>query len=203
MKIAAKYSHMNGHEWLLVHARKTWPEIGRVVASVDANEHKTKASEEKGRAGEVLYSPTSINAALSKKFGDAGWKSSRTDHWVTDDPELIRKTIHLGEHEQRAMIEATGKAPIRSSHQTDFVKNRVAIEIQFGEHRFIAYDIFVKHLAFYVNDAIDVGVEILPMKAMQAKMSSGPGYYEGALCDIARQGRLVPTVPLVVVGVEP
>ena len=194
---------MNGHEWLLVHARKTWREIERVVASVDAGEHKTKASKEKGRAGEMLYSPTSTNAALARKFGEAGWKSSRTDDWVTDDPELIRKTIHLGEHEQRAMIEAAGKTPIRSSHQTDFVKNRVAVEIQFGKHRFIAYDIFVKHPAFYVNDAIDVGVEILPMQAMQAKMWSGPGYYECALYDIARQGRLVPAVPLVIVGVEP
>jgi len=27
--------------------------------------------------------------------------------------------------------------------------------------------------------AIDVGIEILPMKAMQEHMSSGPGYYEG------------------------
>lgn len=60
----------------------------------------------------------------------------------------------------------------------------------------------MKHLAFYVGDTIDVGVEVLPMTAMQLG-SSGPGYYEGALYDIARQGRGVPAVPLVVVGVEP
>lgn len=35
------------------------------------------------------------------------------------------------------------------------------------------------------------------------EMSSGPGYYEGALYDVARQGRGVPAVPLVVVGVAP
>lgn len=57
--------------------------------------------------------------------------------------------------------------------------------------------------AIFVGDAIDVGVEILPMKAMQEEMSSGPGYYEGALYDIARQGRGVPPVPLVLVGIEP
>lgn len=203
MKIAAKYSHLNGYEWLLVHEKKIWGEIEKVVASVNASEHKTKASKEKGRAGKMLYSPTDINAALAEKFGERGWKQSRTDYWVTDDFDLIRKTIHLKEEEQRAKIEEAGRTPIRSYNQTDFVKRRVAVEIQFGKYSFIAYDIFVKHLAFYVGDTIDVGIEILPMKAMQTGMSSGPGYYEGALYDIARQGRGVPAVPLVVVGVEP
>ena len=83
------------------------------------------------------------------------------------------------------------------------MKRRVAVEVQFGKYSFIAYDLFVKHLAFYVGNAIDVGVEILPMKAMQEHMSSGPGYYESALYDVARQGRGVPAVPLVLVGVEP
>lgn len=203
MRIAAKYSHMNGYEWLLVHEKKVWREIERVVESIDAKKHKTKASKEKTMAGRMLFSPRGLNAALAKRFGAAGWKSSRTDYWVTDDFELIRKTIHLNQPDQRAQIEAAGKTPIRSYNQTDFVKKRVAVEIQFGKYSFIAYDIFVKHLAFYVGDTIDVGVEILPMKNMQTHMSSGPGYYEGALYDIARQGRGVPAVPLVVVGVEP
>ena len=66
-----------------------------------------------------------------------------------------------------------------------------------------ALDLFAKHLAFYVGDVIDLGIEVLPLKAMQAEMSSGPGYYEGALYDIARQGRGVPAVPLVILGVVP
>src|SRR5207237_7647643 len=102
-----------------------------------------------------------------------------------------------------ARIASSGKTPIRSYNQTDFVKNRVAIEVQFGKYSFIAYDLFVKHLAFYVGDKIDCGIEILPMKSMQLVMSSGPGYYEGALYDLVRQGRGVPGVPLVLVGVAP
>ncbi len=99
-------------------------------------------------------------------------------------------------------MESKGKKPIRSYNQTDFVKNRIAVEVQFGKYSFIAYDLFVKHLAFYVGNTIEVGVEILPMKSMQAEMSSGPGYYEGALYDLARQGRGVPAVPLVLIGIE-
>ena len=44
-----------------------------------------------------------------------------------------------------------------------------------GKYAFVDYDLFVKHLAFYVGDQIDVGVEILRMKSMQSDMSSGIG----------------------------
>jgi hypothetical protein len=82
------------------------------------------------------------------------------------------------------------------------VKDRVAIEVQLGKYAFIAYDLFVKHLAFFVGDRIDCGIEILPMKSVQSQMSSGPGYYEGALYDLVRQGRGVPAVPLVLIGIS-
>jgi hypothetical protein len=91
----------------------------------------------------------------------------------------------------------------KHSNQTDFVKNRVAIEVQFGKYAFVAYDLFVKHLAFYIGNYIDVGVEILPMKTLQSQMSSGPSYYEGELYNVVRQGRGVPAVPLVIIGIEP
>jgi hypothetical protein len=61
----------------------------------------------------------------------------------------------------------------------------------------------VKHLAFYVGDVIDVGIEILPMKELQQQMSSGVGYYEGELYNLVREGRGVPAVPLVLIGVVP
>lgn len=57
--------------------------------------------------------------------------------------------------------------------------------------------------ALYARDEIDVGIEILPMKSLQAEMSSGPGYYEGELYNVIRNGRGVPAVPLVMIGVAP
>jgi hypothetical protein len=103
--------------------------------------------------------------------------------------------------DQKAEIEAAGRRAIFSYNQTDFLKDRVAIEVQLGKYSFIAYDLFVKHLAFYVGDQIDLGIEVLAMKSLQEQMSSGPGYYEGALYDLARQGRGVPAVPLILVGI--
>lgn len=151
----------------------------------------------------MLYAPKALNLAFAQKLNGLGWRESRTNYWVTDDYDLIRRTMALPPEQQKQTIEADGKTPIFSYNQTDFLKRRVAVEIQFGKYSFIAYDLFVKHLAFYIGNTIDVGIEILPMKSMQAQMSSGPGYYEGALYDVVRQGRGVPAVPLVLVGVVP
>jgi hypothetical protein len=41
----------------------------------------------------------------------------------------------------------------------------------------------------------------LPMKELQSEMSSGIGYYEGELYNLIRQGRGIPAVPLVVIGI--
>ena len=41
------------------------------------------------------------------------------------------------------------------------------------------------------------------MKSLQAQMSSGVAYYEGEFYNVIRNGRGVPSVPLVLVGIEP
>jgi len=203
MRIVEHYSHLNGLEYLKVHKPGLWSEIQKIASSVDATKHRTKISKEKGMIGKTLYSPKDMNSAYKELFEEAGWSEQRTSYWVTDDASLIRKTLTLSEVEQKRHIIDAGKRPILSYNQTDFVKERVAVEVQFGKYAFVAYDLFVKHMAFYVGDVIDVGIEILPMKELQAHMSSGPGYYEGELYNLIRQGRGVPAVPLVIVGVAP
>lgn len=83
------------------------------------------------------------------------------------------------------------------------MKERLAVEVQFGKYSFVAYDLFVKHMAFFIGDVIDVGIEILPMRELQEEMSSGVAYYEGELYNLIREGRGVPAVPLVLVGIAP
>ncbi|TRZ74875.1 MAG: hypothetical protein D4R93_05855 [Deltaproteobacteria bacterium] len=142
-----------------------------------------------------------MNKAFSKLLRTNEWQESRVSYWVTKNEKLIRKTLTMPTAEQKKEIEAVGEVPIFSYNQTDFVKDRVAVEVQFGKYSFVAYDLFVKHLAFYIGDHIDVGIEILPMKSLQAQMSSGVAYYEGELYNIVRQGRGVPAVPLVIIGI--
>ena len=201
MKIAKVYSHLNGLEFLMVHRKKLWREVQETIRSVDALACKTKVSKEKGMVGKVLFSPKDFNKQFCAKLHTQGWDESRVSYWVTSEAKLIRQTLHLSAEEQKKEIEAAGQTPIFSYNQTDFVKERVALEVQFGKYSFVAYDLFVKHLAFYVGDKIDVGIEILPMKSMQTEMSSGPAYYEGELYNVIRNGRGVPAVPLVIIGV--
>lgn len=203
MKIAEVYSHLNGLEFLLVRRKGLWKEVEAVIKSIDAAACKTKISREKRTSGKTLFSPVAMNSAFKRELRVHGWKDSRVSYWVTRSEKLIRKTLTLTPAEQKAAIQAAGEEAIASYNQTDFVKDRVAIEVQFGKYSFVAYDLFVKHLAFYVRDQIDVGVEILPMKCLQRQMSSGVAYYEGEFYNVIRQGRGVPAVPLVIVGIEP
>ena len=203
MRVVERYSHLNGYEFLLVHKASLWAEISNVIESLDATSCKTKISKEKRTQGKVFYAPKAMNKAMNAAFAKHGWSERRTSYWVTAEAKLIRKTMNMPAAQQRDEIAAAGLTPIKSYNQTDFVKDRVAVEVQFGKYSFVAYDLFVKHMAFYVGDVIDVGVEILPMKELQAQMSSGVAYYEGELYNLIREGRGVPAVPLVIVGVAP
>lgn len=203
MRIVEQYSHLNGLEFLLVHKPQLWGQIQQVISDIDAETCRTKTSKEIRTQGKLLYSPIDMNRGFSERFTQHGWSEQRTAYWVTSDAQLIRRTMQLSVDQQKSEIEAAGLRPIYSYNQTDFVQERVAVEVQFGKYSFVAYDLFVKHMAFYVGDVIDVGVEILPMKQLQEQMSSGVAYYEGELYNLIREGRGVPAVPLVLLGIAP
>ena len=203
MQVKAKYSHLNGEEYLIVHKPKLWDEVQSVINKVDARSCKTKMSREVRTRDKMLYSPVDMNRAYRDGFEDCGWKERRSTFWVTDNEKILRSIYHLPEKEQKTAIEKAGCTPIMSYNQTDFLKDRVAVEVQFGQYAFVAHDLFVKHLSFYVSDIIDVAIEILPMKDLERDMSSGVPYYERDLLNVIRQGRGVPAVPLVLIGVVP
>ena len=203
MQIKARYSHLNGEEYLLVHRKQLWDEVQTVIAGVDAFACRTKPSKEKTMRGRILFSPIDMNREFKNGLQARGWRERRSTFWVTADDRLMRSVYNLPEAEQRQAIEKSGQTPIMSYNQTDFVKDRVAVEVQFGKYAFVAHDLFVKHLSFYVSDIIDVGIEILPMKELEREMSSGVPYYERDLLNVLRQGRGVPAVPLVLIGVAP
>ena len=203
MRIVEIYSHLNGVEYLIVHKPELWAEVKRVIESVDAETCKTKVSKERNRAGEMLYSPEDMNKAFVKGFNEIGWTSARKQFYVSSDQALMRRIWNLPSSDQKRMIEDAGDKPIGTYNQTDFVKDRIGVEVQFGKYSFVAHDIFVKHMSFFASGEIDLGIEILPMKELEAQMSSGVPYYERDLLNIIRQGRGVPAVPLVLIGIAP
>lgn len=126
MRIASKYSHMNGEEYLLVHKPKLWEEVQEVINQVDAEICKTKKSKEKTMRGKLLYSPKDMNSAFKQGFEDREWGESRSTFWVTADEKVLRGIHGAPPEEQKKAIEAAGHTPIMSYNQTDFVKERFA-----------------------------------------------------------------------------
>jgi hypothetical protein len=204
MRIVEKHSHLNGEEYLIVHHKQVYEEIAQVVESVDAERLRTKVSREKRMKGRLLYSPKKLNAEFDRLFTERHWESRRYSYFVTTEFSTALRLFGQPLAEQKKMlIEAGVQAPIQSYKQTDFVKENVAIEVQFGKYAFVAYDLFVKHLLFYSGGLINLGIEILPVKAMQQEMSSGIAYYEGEVYNVLVHGRSNPPVPLLILGVAP
>lgn len=204
MKIAQKYSHLNGEEYLIVHYPQLYKEIELVIASINAEDFRTKISKEKTKKDHKLYSPKDLNTEFNREFQKLGWKESRYSYYITLNRDLMEKSILMPANEQKAFLQENGEeSPIYSYNQTDFVKDKIAVEVQFGKYSFVAYDLFVKHMLFYSGGIINLGIEILPTKVMQSQMSSGVAYYEGEVYNVMRQGRNSPPVPLLILGIEP
>ncbi len=189
MRVAKKYSHLNGEEWLLVHQEACYQDVLDVIDTINAEA--------------CCSSPVALSEAFEAQFKKRGWQSERYARCLAQNHEQMRAMTFMDLSEQHAYLESLDADMVRSEIQFDYVRNGVAVEIQFGDPASVAYDIFVKHLAFYTGRVTNVGVEILPTKAMQQEMSSGIAYYEGELHNILRHGRGSPSVPLVIIGIEP
>ncbi|MFW6348667.1 MAG: BglII/BstYI family type II restriction endonuclease [Cyclonatronaceae bacterium] len=204
MKIAKKHSHLNGEEYLIVHHNDLYQEIQSTISSIDADTCRTKISKEIKKKGNKLLSPVELNHTFKTEFSKRGWTESRYNYYITLDRELMERSILLPANEQKEFLTQNGeKHPLYSYNQTDFVKNKIAVEVQFGKYAFVAFDLFVKHMLFYSGGVINIGIEILPTKSMQQEMSSGVAYYEGEVYNVMRQGRNSPPVPLLILGIEP
>jgi hypothetical protein len=210
MRIVETYSHLNGEEYLLVQRPAIYKEIKEVIAEVDASKCLTKRSKEKTMRGKRIYSPRALNKEFDRHFERREWAESRYSYYVTTNRTYVEDIVKLPLKEQKEYLLRKGVAdPILSYKQTDFVKDRVAVEVQFGKYAFVAFDLFVKHLLFYSGDVINVGVEILPVKAMATDprggrlLSTGVAYFEGEVYNILRHGRSSPPVPLLIIGIAP
>jgi hypothetical protein len=203
MKLAQKFSHLNGEEYLLVHHKQEYREIQNIISIVNANKHLTKESEEKGKKGKLVYNPTSLNKEFKSLFYELGWKERRRDFFVSPDPNIARILEPLTFEEQKKLLNELKQPLYNSYNQTDFIKNKIAVEVQLGKYFAVTYDLFVKHLSFFTGSIINIGVEIVPTKNMQKEMSSGPPWFEKEVHNVLRHGRTNPPVPLLILGIEP
>jgi hypothetical protein len=173
VKIIDKYSHFGGFEWLVVHRPTLLKEITAILNEFDIKQIPFNPFT---RQSEL----TQIDQHLQEKFINMRWLNSGNEN--TNVSRMNNECSN--------------------PYKGIFQKKRVAVEVQLAKYSFIEFDLFVKHLGFYIGNSIDVGIEIVPTKKMQSEMSSGHGYYERVIHHIARQGRGAPAVPLVLIGVE-
>ena len=197
MQIGAKHSHLHGEEHLIVHQSELWQEVQEVIARVDAEACRTRSSGERGRDGEMLYSPIDMTKAFHTGFSERGWHAGSQTVAVTSGDE--RRGTDPSTVGPQAAIEETALEAIVTCNRMEFVKSRVAVEVHFGEYSFAT----ARHLGHYVSDAIDVGIEVIAMAELTVNMSSEVPCYEHGLPAFLRHGRGVPPVPLVLVGIKP
>lgn len=203
MKCDNIYNHLNALEFLIVNRKELWEQILNAISSIDANQF-LKVSNDKTRTGEIVYNQVAINNEFKRILGANDWNEMRTEYYVTGDIPTAKEIVRIKDAEkQKQAIEIKGHKALSTYNQVDFVKDRVAIEVQFGKYFSVAYDLHVKHTFFFLRDEIDVGIEIIPTHAMMRRMDSGVSWFENEVTNVIREGRNNPSVPIVIIGIEP
>jgi len=118
-----------GDVWIIPNIKSN--HVKKQYILVNAEKCRTKVSKEKTMKGKILYSPIEMNKSFDALLKAKSWQESRVSYWVTKSEKLIRKTLTMPPEEQKKEIESAGEIPIFSYNQTDFVKDRVAVEVQF------------------------------------------------------------------------
>ena len=201
MRIVEIYSHLNGVEFLSIRRPSLWQEIKDRIEGLDISDcaHMPLSSNDHSPQGQL--SPTSIKDALNSRFEELGWRKRAARFWAADDAELTKTVARMPVEIQHRIIKFQGAEPISSLLEVNHYKHRVAVQVQFDNSSKAAHDPYLTYMNFYGSGLIDVGIQILAMKDLVEKMSSGVPYYESDLLNIIRQGRGVPAVPLVLIGI--
>lgn len=202
MIIAQQYNHLNAKEFLHYHHRATFQEVVDVIRNIDVEQFRTKESQEKTKVGKWVYSPTDLNLEIKRELVALGWADTRRNFYVSTDPSIVKQLEPLDFAAQKVFLNNLNLPLYDSYNQTDLVKNKIAMEIQFGKYFAVTYDLFVKHLSFYNGQIIDVGIEVMPTKSMQGQMSTGVPWFEKEVHNVLRHGRTNPPVPVLMLGVE-
>ncbi len=188
MIIAAKYSFNNGQEEVSKRFRELLPEVEAVIKGIDASQHKTKESKEKTMPGQMLFSPSSLNAAFKQGFHPYGWINHRV-------PCTYPTTHYVADYK----IRSKNKGAFRDM---DFVKGKLGIEVQFGKYAFMVYNVAAKMTIFRNLGFIECGIEIVPVKAFADEMSTGVSYFEQFVWDLESRGVADIDVPVLILGID-
>ena len=190
MIIAAEYSFKDGQNYI----EKKFPDlllnVKSVIEKVDASKCFNKSSQEKTSMGKTLYSPIDLNKSFKKEFLKLNWKSHKEscEYSTNYYTKIYQPTKQLNSGAFRDM---------------DFVKNGLGVEVQFGKYSFMVYNVCAKMTIFKNLKIINAGIEIVPVKEMADKMSSGVSYFEQFVWDLEQRGVSDIDIPVFILGIHP
>lgn len=187
MRIVGVYYFKSGKEILETNYAAELQQINDIVALVDSTKHKTKVSKEKTMPGKMLCKPGSMNKAFKREFGKRGWQHHKI-------PCEYPTEFYVSDYETTGTFRGAFR-------EIDFVKNRVGVEVQFGKYAFMVYNVCAKMTIFHNQDIIDVGVEIVPLKALANEMSTGVSYFEQFVWDLEHRGIADIDIPVLILGI--
>lgn len=187
MKIAGVYSFNGGKETIDAKFSAELREVAQVIAAVDSARHRIKTSREKTMPGKMLYSPRALNKAFRAEFEARDWHKHK-----------VRCDYPTGYYVSGHVSPVLSKDAFR---EMDFVKNRIGVEVQFGKYAFMVYNVCAKMTIFHRMNAIDVGIEIVALKAFVDDMSTGVSHFEQFVWDLEHRGIADIDIPVLILGV--
>lgn len=188
MKVVAIYSVKSAKSILKEKYSKELKEIFSIIENVDANKLITKESKEKTRKFKMLFSPIALNNTFKKEFKKLNWKPIKVQ----------------SEYSEEDYIEGYHPKLVKGAfREMDFVKNKIGVEVQFGKYAFMVYNVSAKMTIFHNLGRIDIGVEVVPVKEMQLKMSTGVSFFEQLVWDLKARGESNIDIPVLILGINP
>ena len=188
MILAASYSFNNGHSAIKKRYPDLLQEIKDAITGVNALDCKTKKSKEKSMAGDMLYSPVALNEQFKEQLLPKGWRSLRVRcEYATEyySAGYVPKKLRKG-----------------AFREMDFINRKLGVEVQLGKYAFMVYNVAAKMTIFRNLGHIDSGIEIVPVKALADRMSSGVSYFEQFVWDLEKRGVSNIDVPVLILGID-
>jgi hypothetical protein len=176
VKIVGVFSHRNGRD--ILESPKFSPAFN-TFKHVLSRLPPYRAARAKKTSERHVIAPAAMNRWLDNELcikRDWDWH-----------PLIIEADPHDSDH----------KSQLRS----DFRKDRIEVEVQFGNVARYAYDVYKMAISMALGQA-DVGIQVVCSKRFAAITGGNIAYYERAVRELERS-RLTLIVPLVVIGIEP
>ena len=184
MKIAASYSFSMAYQFINNEYPHLRQEIQDIISSIDAESCRLRVpnKQESVRARKLgvshFFSIPHLQRAFMRRLLDKGWG--------------IRPRIN------------TTYSARRQHRDLGAVKERLGLQIQFGKHPYVVYDVLARMPIFEQFGGIIAGIEICPMASMIPHMPTGIGCFEDVAWDLSYKGDCDGNdTPVLVLGIEP